>query len=218
MRRQRTSRSGRRSLRWSPWPRRLLALALLIAAAVLAQRGPGTAPADAGGGRVELTPVLVAAREIPAGTTITAADLAVGDLPPAAVPAGVLEPGDEPLGRLVAGPVRAGEPITDVRLVGAELTAHAPADTVAVPLRLGDPGVAALLGPGDVIHLYAGQPGGGASLVVPDALILSVQPSSSDPLSTDAGPLLLVAVPIPLADALATAALSGVVAATLVPP
>ena len=53
-------------------------------------------------------------------------------------------------GRVLAGAARAGEPITDVRLTGpdaAERLTGRPGDA-AVPIRLADPEVARLLGPG----------------------------------------------------------------------
>jgi len=46
-------------------------------------------------------------------------------LPRALVPAGALLLDEAALGRLVAGPVRRGEPLTDVRLLGAGLLAVA---------------------------------------------------------------------------------------------
>ena len=58
---------------------------------------------------------------------------------------------------MLAGPVRAGEPLTDVRLVGASLAAAYPG-AVAVPVRLPDAGMAALLRVGDRIDLVAADP------------------------------------------------------------
>jgi Flp pilus assembly protein CpaB len=64
------------------------------------------------------------------------------------------------LGRLVAGPVRRGEPLTDVRLLGPSLlaaVARGP-DVVAVPVRFADAGAAALLRPGDRVDVLAAPP------------------------------------------------------------
>ncbi|HEY9474842.1 MAG TPA: RcpC/CpaB family pilus assembly protein, partial [Mycobacteriales bacterium] len=77
-------------------------------------------------------------------------------LPPAAVPAHALTPGTVVAGRRVAGPVRRGEALTDVRLVGAGLAAGlSRSGSVAVSVRLDDPAVAGLLRPGDRVDVLA---------------------------------------------------------------
>ncbi|MDQ1710714.1 MAG: pilus assembly protein CpaB [Frankiaceae bacterium] len=101
--------------------------------------------------------VLAAARDLAAGTPIALADLRSVALPVGAVPAGALRPGAAVLGRLVAGPVRRGEPLTDVRILGPPLLAavgRGP-DLVAVPVRFADAGAVTLLRPGDRIDVLA---------------------------------------------------------------
>ncbi len=85
--------------------RRLLAafLAAVAAAAGLAAARP----------RADGVRVLVAARDLAAGTTLRRGDLAVRTLPRRAVPDGVVS---RAAGRTLSGPVRRGEPLTDVRL------------------------------------------------------------------------------------------------------
>ena len=75
----------------------------------------------------------------------------------------------------------AGEPVTDVRLVGAGLaTAHP--DLTVMPVRLPDAGVVELLRPGDRLDLMAADPGNGrATALAHDVLVLAV------PAATDAG-------------------------------
>ena len=75
--------------------------------------------------------VAVTAAEIPAGATVRAADLAVREWPAELVPAGALHDPQAAVGRVLVGAARAGEPLTDVRLVGAG----------AVPGRSGVDGV-----------------------------------------------------------------------------
>lgn len=60
--------------------------------------------------------------------------------------------------RTVAGPVRAGEILTDVRLLGPELAAAGTTDDDAriVPVRLADPSVADVLRIGDVVDVVRG--------------------------------------------------------------
>jgi Flp pilus assembly protein CpaB len=99
--------------------------------------------------------VLAAARDLAPGSVLALADLRSVSLPAAVVPSGALRPGAAVLGRLVAGPVRSGEPLTDVRLVGPGLLSSLPAGTVAVPVRFADAGAVALLRPGDRIDVLA---------------------------------------------------------------
>lgn len=135
------------------WHRRLLAAGLAAAAVAfgLSALSPAPAPTVA---------VLAASRDLPGGAALVEADLHTVRMPPAAVPAGALRPGAAVLGRLVAGPVRRGEALTDVRLVGPDLLAAlggpaAGAEVVAVPVRIADAGSVALLRSGDHIDVLA---------------------------------------------------------------
>lgn len=120
----------------------------------------------------------VASRDLPAGTTLGPDDLASVRVPPAAVPAGADE-GTELDGRVLASPVRRGEPVTDRRLVGPDLTAGRPG-LVAVPVRLPDPEMAALLRVGDHLRLLATDAASGATRVVaPDAEVLALPPAET---------------------------------------
>ncbi|TDE32768.1 SAF domain-containing protein, partial [Actinomadura sp. 6K520] len=94
--------------------------------------------------------VLTAARDLPAGTTLTASDLRRVDLPTAAVPSGVLRSGT---GRVLATPVREGEPLTDTRVVGDGLLRGYGTGTVATPVRMADADAVRLLHPGDRIDV-----------------------------------------------------------------
>jgi pilus assembly protein CpaB len=162
--------------------------------------------------------VLVAARDLPPGTALAAADLGHAALPSRVVPAGALRPGAGVLGRLVAGAVRRGEPLTDVRLLGPALLAGYAADAVAVPLRFADPGAVALLRPGDRIDVLAApadDPAGPpARVVAADIAVVVVavtEPGSGSgfgPAGLDAGPLVVVACSPAVARALAAAGAS----------
>ncbi|GAA2906792.1 SAF domain-containing protein [Streptosporangium fragile] len=98
--------------------------------------------------------VLAAARDLSGGVLGTA-DLEPVELRPGTVPDGALRPGAQVAGKILAGPVRRGEPLTDVRLLGPSLlAAHGP-ETVATPVRVADPEAARLLSPGDVVNVLA---------------------------------------------------------------
>ena len=131
-------------------------------------------------------PVLVAAHDLPAGATLQADDLATAQFAPGSAPddlAGA-EP-DDLVGRVVAGGVRRGEPLTDVRLVGPQL-ADGLDDGLsgalqAVPVRFPDAGTVELLEVGDRIDLVATDPQeGGSRLVAVDVQVLAVPEAAGD--------------------------------------
>jgi pilus assembly protein CpaB len=99
------------------------------------------------------TAVMVAARDLPAGHRLAAADVAVGAWYPAAVPAGTLQ---RPAGRVLASAIRRGEPLTDTRVLGDRLLAGLPVGTVAVSVRLADPASALVVRPGERADVLAG--------------------------------------------------------------
>lgn len=101
--------------------------------------------------------VTVAARDLPAGIRLDDNHLETRHYPADAVPDGLAE---RPYGHVLASPLTRGEPLTGVRLVGPAL-AHAQPGEQALPLRLPDTGVAALLRPGDEVDLLATDPGTG---------------------------------------------------------
>ncbi len=137
-------------------------------------------------------PVTTAAHDLPAGTVLGAGDLTTRDLPPEAVPDGATAG----MGETLAAPLRAGEPVTDVRLLGSALaTAHP--DLATLPVRLPDAGQVALLDPGDRIDLIATDPqAGGSRVVAADAVVLAVPPDPGDGTSgpATAGALVVLAV------------------------
>jgi Flp pilus assembly protein CpaB len=159
-------------------------------------------------------PVLAAARDLAAGVALAADDLRSVALPPPAVPSGALRPGAAVLGRVVAGPVRRGEPLTDVRLLGPALLAAVGAGAVAVPLRFADAGVVALLRPGDRVDVLAspvtpGDPSARAGpvpearVVASDVAVLLVAPA--DPATPADGALVVLACAPSVARVLAAA-------------
>lgn len=144
--------------------RRLLAGVLALLAVVLGlQAARPAAPPTAS--------LTVARHDLPAGAVLTADDLTTVAVPPDAVPAGAQRSAD---GRVLASALRRGEPITDRRLVGPGLTAGHP-DLVAVPVRLPDAGMAALLRVGDHVRLFGTDAQSGeTSTVADDALVLAL--------------------------------------------
>ena len=150
--------------------------------------------------------VVAAARDLPAGAQVAAADLTTVALPVAVVPSGALRSTTEVAGRVLAGPVRAGEAITDVRLLGAALVADP--GQVAVPVRVAEPALPLLVEAGDRVDVLAtpvDAPAAAARAVVTDVAVLAV-PGATD--SAD-GSLLVVAAGPGAAAELAAAAVSS---------
>jgi Flp pilus assembly protein CpaB len=85
----------------------------------------------------------------------------------------------EVVGRTLAAPLRAGEPVTDVRLVGPALTDGYPG-LDAVPVRLPDPGMVALLRVGDRVDLVSADPQGGDATVVATGLPVLALPAAPE--------------------------------------
>jgi pilus assembly protein CpaB len=158
--------------------RRVLATVLAVAALVLAARpDDGTRPAP---DRTPTVPVVVAGVDLAAGVPLAAGELSVAQWPPDLVPDGVARAPDELVGRTPAGAVRAGEPVTDVRLVGPGMTALLEAGQQAVPVRLSDLAVAATLRQGDRVDVLATADGADVADVVAASALVLVAPSGSD--------------------------------------
>jgi Flp pilus assembly protein CpaB len=160
--------------------------------------------------------VVVAAHDLEPGSRLAGADLAVRHLPAGQVPAGALVDLTAVEGRVLAGAARDGEVLTDVRLVGPELSARlaiAP-DAAAVPVRLADAEVAGLLVPGSLVDVVVPGASTGEPVVLADAAaVLAVLPPAEGPGAR--GRLVLVAMPQVVATRVAAAALTDQVAITL---
>ena len=203
---------GLRRVRRAVLARRRLLATVCVAVAVLAGLRAQAAPLPA------RTPVVTAARDLPAGTVLGPDDLRTSGFEPASVPAGVL-PVTAVVGRTTTTPVRAGEPFTGARLVSRSLLDGYPG-LVAVPVRIGDPGaVRLLLRVGDRVDVLAADPRGGgagsATTVGSDVPVLALPraPSGGDGLTQ--GALVVVAVPRAEAARLAQAAVGSFLSVVL---
>jgi pilus assembly protein CpaB len=198
--------------------RRAAAALLAVMALALALR-PEAAPAAQRS--EQRLPVVVAVHDLAAGTVLTATELRTTRLPPAYVPAGVVPDAASLVGRVVAGAVRAGEPLTDVRLVGQGLTRLLQDHEVAAPVRLADLAVAALVRTGDRVDVLATPADAGrADVIATDALVLAAPAPPREeqgPADPSAG-LLVLAVDAATAERLAAAATTSSLTVSLPPP
>ena len=157
--RSRAPRRGRPS-----WPRRVLAAALAALAVGLTaylalDRGPGDG-----------VPVLVAAREVPVGSVLSAGDVEVRHVPTGVLPDGALERPQEAVGLAAAAVLSAGEVLTPHDVRTGSLLAGGAEGEVAVWLPLPDAQVAAALSPGDLVDVRSPVDG---SLVVSSVRVLA---------------------------------------------
>lgn len=197
--------------------RQVLAAALALAALGLALRPePRTSTPAAGPAAV---PVVVAATDLAAGTVLLERDLTVSLWPADLVPAGTAGSADALAGRTLAGSLRSGEPVSDLRLVGPGLASSLGSGQVAAPVRLADLAVAGLVRPGDRVDVLATPPDADtAEVVVAGALVLAPPAVPQGDGATPADGLLLLAVEPETGARLAAAAARDTLSLTLAPP
>lgn len=158
-----------RRLRRLIWRFRWLVVALCVGCAtwiVVAELRPPAPPS---------VPVLVAARDLPAGTVLASSDVRLVDA--ASAPSGALPMADAVGATLTIG-LPEGVPVVGTMVLGPGLADAAPPGWVVVPVSLADAVLAQLLRVGDRVDLYlaAADTGGGideASLVTTGALVLA---------------------------------------------
>lgn len=185
--------------------RRLIAATLAAGAMLAALQVAAPTPPS-------LAPIVVTAHDLTSGTVLRADDVQVVDAPLGLAPSGAVASVAAVLGETVAGPMRAGEPLTDRSLVGAALIAGYPEGLVATPVHIDDPSVVALLRVGGRIAVYAstGDDQRSAEEVVGDAPVVAL-PRLEDDTGADGALVVLAVTPAEaarLAQASASAHLS----------
>ncbi|WP_432881320.1 Flp pilus assembly protein CpaB [Kribbella sp. CA-245084] len=192
-------------LRAARWHRRLLA-GVAAATAVyfgLLALSPSPPPTVA---------VLAAARDLTGGAVPSQDDLRTVDLPPGSVPSGALRPGADLTERLLSGPVRAGEPLTDARFLAPPAV---PSGLLAYPFRVDDADISALLRVGDHVNLYAASSttADAASLLARSVPVVALPA----PQSATAGALVVVSTTPEIAGRLAQASTNSRITVALTP-
>jgi pilus assembly protein CpaB len=188
-------------------PRRLMSAGLVAIATLAALHAARPAPPAT-------TLVWVAARDLSGGAPLSRTDVRAVRLPLSAAPSGALRDATALVGHLLAAPVRRGEPITDVRLLGQPLlSALSDPGLVAVPVRVADgSAAAALVRAGDLVDVLAASDptdGSGAMPVVVARAVRVLAVPGRDVTAGDGGGLVVVAVDRAQAGTLARASVSA---------
>lgn len=155
--------------------------------------------------------VLVAARDLAGGAVLGAHDVTVRVLPAEAVPTGTVR---HATGRVLSGPMRRGEPLTDARLRSGGLLDDLDPAAVAVPVRLADAAVVRLLHIGDRVDILAARANGPlpARTVASAVPVIAVPKPGPD---TDEGALVVVQTDREQAAALARASVDSRLSVTI---
>ncbi|QCQ90074.1 SAF domain-containing protein [Rhodococcus sp. SGAir0479] len=168
-------------------------------------------------------PVVVAAHDLTPGRVLTPDDLRTVDRRGAEVPGSAVRGLDAVVGRTVASPVRGGEILTDVRLLGPRLAeaAAGTADARVVPVRLSDAGLADLIREGDRVDVLtvgaardtdASRPPT-ATVLASGATVVLVTPEQPSAARRDR--VVMLALAAPDASAVAAASLTDAITVTL---
>ncbi|MBD7979481.1 SAF domain-containing protein [Oerskovia merdavium] len=174
------SSAARRRLHALAWRSRpvVVAVGCGLAAAVVVGRVSPPPP--------ETSPVVVAARDVGAGVVLTGRDLRVEDVVSSLAPQASLTRVSDAVGRTTSVALTRAQPVTPSLVAAGDLAASAPSGTVVAPVRLADPAVSALLGPGDRVDLLVAasgtdDPTGGApgTYVARRALVLAGVPAEA---------------------------------------
>lgn len=139
-------RGGHRLAGWLARNRRLAIALLLCLAAGITVHQLTPPPADS-------ATALAAARDLPAGTALTAPDLVPVKIPPHMVNAGSMSETGQATGKQLAAPLRKGQLLTDSQLLGPGLLSGTPPGSAAVPLRMADPSSVQLVSPGQLVNV-----------------------------------------------------------------
>jgi Flp pilus assembly protein CpaB len=150
--------------------RRFLAAGLAAGAAAVALQTLAPGPPA-------LAPVVVAARDVGAGHRLTADDLRVAGWAAPTRPTAALAAVSGAVGRVTAGPLDHGSPVTESNLLGPGLLTGQPAGLLAVPVRLADPAATVLVRRGDRVDVIAAASG---VPIVTEAVVLAQVSGAAD--------------------------------------
>ncbi|GAA1138216.1 Flp pilus assembly protein CpaB [Ornithinicoccus hortensis] len=165
----RTLRAGDRRGQWRRGLLRRGAAAALAGGAVWAATSAlAPEPPDPG------TPVVVAAHDIPVGASLGDGDLDTVRWPADTLPAGTFTRAEDLRGEVTNAPLRAGEPVTDLRVGFAATLTGLSGDLVLTHVPVTDHALAGALRPGTRVDVLSTVDG---SLLAGDVLVTALSPA-----------------------------------------
>lgn len=198
------------------WPRRLAAVVCLALAGLTALHSHDRAVAAAP------SPVVVTARNLPAGSILRAGDLQLTRWSPEQIPPRAMRSLDQAIGATIAAGMDRGEPITTARIRGPGITTGLATGLVAVTVTISGPSTLALIRAGDRVDLLATTPAdtdavASARVVASAVRVLAVLASHSSTTDDQAAGL-VVAVSRTAALSIASVVDGSLTATLRVPP
>ncbi|RAL33729.1 flagellar biosynthesis protein FlgA [Rhodococcus sp. WS1] len=203
--------------------RKIAAVALAALGVVLFFRGdPAT----------DTVAVVVSSRDLTPGQVIADSDVEIREIDSKQLPEGVVSDTDLVVGRTVAGPIRSGETVTDVRVLSPRLAGLSVGtdDARIVPVRLADAAVADMLRSGDVVDVLTVGPDTSRTDTsrpdTPNESIADKAPqilaagavvalvTTSESTRNQQEQVILLALPTPAANVVAAASLSNAITVT----
>lgn len=176
--------------------------------------------------------VVVSSRDLTPGQVIADSDVEVREIDSKQLPEGVVSDTDLVVGRTVAGPIRSGETVTDVRVLSPRLAGLSVGtdDARIVPVRLADAAVADMLRSGDVVDVLTVGPDTSRTDTsrpdTPNESIADKAPqilaagavvalvTTSESTRNQQEQVILLALPTPAANVVAAASLSNAITVT----
>ncbi|MDI9898635.1 flagella basal body P-ring formation protein FlgA [Rhodococcus sp. IEGM 1409] len=171
--------------------------------------------------------VVVSSRDLTPGRVIADSDVEIREIDSNHLPEGVVSNTDLVVGRTVAGPIRSGETVTDVRVLSPRLAGLSVGtdDARIVPVRLADAAVADILRSGDVVDVLTVGPDTphpdtpnesiadkAPQILAAGAVVALVTTSEST--RNQQEQVILLALPTPAANVVAAASLSNAITVT----
>ncbi|MFU9030404.1 SAF domain-containing protein [Rhodococcus erythropolis] len=203
--------------------RKIAAVALAALGVVLFFRGdPAT----------DTVAAVVSSRDLTPGQVIADSDVEIREIDSKQLPEGVVSDTDLVVGRTVAGPIRSGETVTDVRVLSPRLAGLSVGtdDARIVPVRLADAAVADMLRSGDVVDVLTVGPDTSRTDTsrpdTPNESIADKAPqilaagavvalvTTSESTRNQQEQVILLALPTPAANVVAAASLSNAITVT----
>ncbi|MBH5146177.1 MULTISPECIES: SAF domain-containing protein [Rhodococcus] len=203
--------------------RKIAAVALAALGVVLFFRGdPAT----------DTVAAVVSSRDLTPGQVIADSDVEIREIDSKQLPEGVVSDTDLVVGRTVAGPIRSGETVTDVRVLSPRLAGLSVGtdDARIVPVRLADAAVADMLRSGDVVDVLTVGPDTSRTDTsrpdTPNESIADQAPqilaagavvalvTTSESTRNQQEQVILLALPTPAANVVAAASLSNAITVT----